>query len=301
MMIFILSIFILIVLAMIACVGIGLYFFQRAVYAHSKKTFILSDPHTRVTKEDQWYLQSSKYTTVSIQSKDGLTLHGSMIYHQCDRWVVLVHGYMGRLEDLIPQAQAFYERGYSVLLMDLRGHGKSEGDVIGFGYLDHLDVLSWMTFLKQKGAKSFLLYGVSMGASTVMLCADKVQEDVCAIIEDCGYATLRDQLLYIVEHMVKKVPAPFLVWCLSLVMKGKGGYRIPQVNCLKSVSQSKVPMLFLHGERDGFIQPEMMETLYQACPTKKQKILIPKARHANASKVNPELYWQAVDQFLNTI
>lgn len=295
------SILILGILFLLVCIGIGCYFYQKAIYAHSKKAFILTDPHTKVTKEDQWYLQYAKYQNVHINSRDGLCLHGSVVPGVGTAWVILVHGYMGRLEDMIPQAKAFHERGYYVLLVDLRGHGKSEGDVIGFGYLDHFDLLDWIDFLKQRGAISILLYGVSMGASTLMLCSDEVDQHVTAIIEDCGFSTLDAQLNYIVKHMVKQVPSRFLVFCLSLVIKSKGGYRISDVNCLRHVAKSRVPILFLHGERDGFIEIKMMEELYDACPTSKQQIRIPKARHANSAKLNPELYWNSIDDFLGQL
>ena len=285
----------------IGMITIGLYFYHRAIYAHSKKDFILVDPHKRVTKEDQWYLQSH-VNKVSITTNDGLCLMGSVILNKGSKWVVLVHGYMGRLEDMIPQAKAFYERGYHILLIDLRGHGKSEGDVIGFGYLDHLDLMQWIDFIKaQYAANHIILYGVSMGAATVMLCSNQVDEHVDGIIEDCGFSNLKDQLAFIVSHMVPHVPSKFLIFALSLVMKYKAGYRIQDVDCEKCVSQSKVPILFLHGERDGFIEIGMMYRLYESCHSKKKMVSLPKGRHASNHKFEPVLYWDSIDEFLSEL
>lgn len=279
-------------------IAIGSYFYKKAFDAKSEKPFILVDKHEIVTKDDKWYLQDSHYQRVTRTSKDGLKLCGSMIKQDSRKWVILVHGYMGRLEDMIPQAHAFYERGYNILLVDLRGHGKSEGKVIGFGYLDHFDLLDWCAFLKEEQASSILLYGVSMGASSVMMCADEVDPLVSGIIEDCGYASLQKQLVHMLKHQLPKVPPKFLLCCLSLVLYPKAKYHYRDANCLPHVANARVPMLFLHGERDSFIEPSMMEELYETCGSDKMKLLIPKARHASSAKINPQIYWETIDHFL---
>ena len=131
--------------------------------------------------------------------------------------------YMGRLEDMISQARQFYERGYNVLLPDLRGHGRSDGNIIGFGYLDGLDILDWCKELEKQGASDILLYGVSMGAASVMMCADVEGYPIRAIIEDCGFSTLKGQLTHIVKRMVPKVPSGIFNLLFILSVKNQGG------------------------------------------------------------------------------
>lgn len=291
-------IFCIFLLFFIICIGIGLYFFHQAIDAKSKKPFISVNPHDTLTSDDHWYLQN-KYVTHITMQKDGLNLHASMIKNKGSDWVIIVHGYMGRLEDMISQAHQFYERGYHVLLPDLRGHGRSDGKVVGFGYLDAFDILDWCKELEKQGAKNILLYGVSMGAASVMMCADVEGYPICGIIEDCGFSTLKGQLTHIVKRMVPKVPSGFLIFCLSLVIKGKAGYRISDVDCLKHVSHAKVPMLFLHGDHDSFISMHMMEELYDVCPNQKEKMVIKGGRHANNDKLRPQEYWTCIDQFLD--
>lgn len=50
-------------------------------------------------------------------------------------------------------ADYFYSLGYDVLVPDNRGHGKSEGDYIGFGWLDRLDYVKWIDQIIEKKAK----------------------------------------------------------------------------------------------------------------------------------------------------
>lgn len=295
------SILIIIVIMIISCYIIGIYFFHKAIDAHSDKPFISINQHKTLTDDDKWYLKQKQVKHLELITQDQCKLHASEIRNQGNQWVIIVHGYMGRLEDMLPQARAFYERGYNILLPDLRGHGRSEGDVIGFGALDHVDLLAWCDRLMHQGAQSILLYGVSMGASTVMMCADDTKYPFQAIIEDCGFSNLRGQLAHIVKQMVPHVPSSFLIFCLSLVLKRKAGYRIEDADPRVAVSKTTVPMLFLHGDRDNFIDISMMEELYALCSSRKEKVSIPGGRHANNNKIRPQLYWESMDHFLDNI
>jgi acylglycerol lipase len=86
--------------------------------------------------------------------------------------VVLVHGineHSGRYAQL---AEDLNRRSYAVYAMDLRGHGRSEGDramVRAFDdYLDDVDVLLERVIARQPGKPVFLL-GHSMGGAIVAL------------------------------------------------------------------------------------------------------------------------------------
>ncbi|WP_143805201.1 alpha/beta hydrolase, partial [Oenococcus oeni] len=84
------------------------------------------------------------------------------------------------------------EMGFNVLLPDDRGHGQSMGEYISFGWLDRLDYLQWLKkIIKRVGPKSeILLFGVSMGASTVeMLSGEDLPSQVKCVIADCGYSS----------------------------------------------------------------------------------------------------------------
>ncbi len=107
-----------------------------------------------------------------FQANDGLTL-----YHQC--WtpngesravVILVHGFTehsGRYADV---AEVLGRHGYAVHAMDLRGHGRSEGERVFVNsfdeYLDDLDRL-WEYVQARESGKPVFLLGHSMGGAIV--------------------------------------------------------------------------------------------------------------------------------------
>lgn len=278
---------------------IGNYFFHMAL-ARNEKSFIRDE--TRVGKDYDWFHEASGYHDEYMMSKDGLRLHAYRIAPKQDKhaYAVLVHGYMGNALQMISAARRFSEQGYGILLCDLRAHGKSEGKVIGFGGSDSDDVLAWCKYLiTNEHAESIFLYGVSMGAATVMMCSDRVPEQVRCIIEDCGYATLKQQFAYLLDtkfHYPKVLVLP----CANIVMKYRAHYQMQDVEPCTHVAKAKVPMLFIHGNKDDFVPFYMLDEVYEACPQPKQKVVIEGAGHAKSHHVNPTLYWNRIDAWLQT-
>jgi uncharacterized protein len=81
--------------------------------------------------------------------------------------VCLFHGLASGKAYYLPEAGFFRERGYNVLLLDFRGHGKSEGMKTTIGYNEAEEVKLAYDYLKSKGEKRIFLFGGSMGAVTI--------------------------------------------------------------------------------------------------------------------------------------
>ena len=86
-------------------------------------------------------------------------------YPDNHRWAICVHGYRSNgKRDMVYTALRFAEEGYNVLVPDLRAHGKSSGNKIGMGWLDRLDLLSWISeVLAIDMEAEIILVGGSMG------------------------------------------------------------------------------------------------------------------------------------------
>ena len=59
------------------------------------------------------------------------------------------------------------------------------------------------------------------------------------------------------------------------------------------------PMLFIHGEEDDFVPYRMLDQVYDACPTEKEKLSVPDAIHARSCCYHPEMYWPTIKRFID--
>ena len=116
------------------------------------------------------------------------------------RAAVLVHGWGGNRSDeyISKTAPLYAERGYGVLMLDLRGHGESGGERRTLGYEEVRDVRGALAWLEGEGFEpgKVVLHGWSMGGATVVRSAPGA--GVAAVVEEAGYADLplllRDEL-----------------------------------------------------------------------------------------------------------
>lgn len=302
------------VLALLLVIGLlawgGIYFFNIAV-ARAPKPFLRQDPAVDAQdaawsqgREDaQDWLAGQKVQLLEITAADGLKLSGMYISAPMakGRTAILVHGYTSQGQDMLSMARVFVDvLGYHVLIPDLRAHGSSEGILIGFGWLDRKDMLRWIDrVLQQQGPdEQVVLYGVSMGAATVMMTAgEKLPKHVKAVIEDCGYTSVKAELSYQMGRMYH-LPAFPLVEVASLVSKLRAGYFFGEASALGAVKKTRLPILFIHGEADDFVPYAMMDQLYQAAGGEKARYSVPGAGHGGAFAANRQAYVEAMQQFL---
>ena len=57
-------------------------------------------------------------------------------------------------------------------------------------------------------------------------------------------------------------------------------------------------MLFFHGTEDRTVPFHMGEELYELCPTEKDCLFVPGARHVESMHVDPESYAEKLDGFI---
>jgi fermentation-respiration switch protein FrsA (DUF1100 family) len=236
---------------------------------------------------------------VHIESDDGLQLHGYWVANEGHNYAIVVHGYSSRSDAMATFGEAFHDRGMTVLLPDLRGHGQSEGAYIGMGWPDRLDMLRWIDrIIAQDPDARIVLYGISMGAATVMMTAgEALPPQVKVVIEDCGYTSVWDEFTVQLRDQFSLPPFP-LLQVASLTTKIRAGYFFSEASALNQVKKAQVPMLFIHGDQDTFVPFWMMQPLYDAAQGPKGMLVVQGAGHGQAATTDPEGYWGAVDAFL---
>lgn len=280
---------------------VGVLFYNLALNANYSKDIIYAEYNDKNLNDAQkWLEEKSNYSDKYIESYDKLQLHSYVVSQNSNKWAIVVHGYGGSGKLMSDKSKYFYDMGYNVLIPDLRGHGKSEGDYIGMGWKDRLDIISWINFIiKENPNAEIVLHGTSMGAATVLMTSgENLPSNVKAIVADCAYTSAWDEFSYQLETYLK-VPSYYILNVTNMVTKLKAGYSLKEASALECVKKATVPILFIHGDKDKFVPYSMMDKLYDATNSPKEKLTIEGGEHANSDLVSPFLYWLTVEDFLN--
>ena len=237
---------------------------------------------------------------VSITSFDGLTLRGRYYeYAKGAPLEILFHGYQGNSErDLCGGVQRCFSLGRSALLVDQRGSGESDGNVISFGINERKDCLKWIEFAIEKFGKDvkIMLGGVSMGGATAILTAgEDLPKNVVCALGDCPYSSAKEIIQKIVKemHLSPNLVYPFI----KLGARLFGHFNLDETSPLQAMQTCKIPILLLHGDEDAFVPLEMSRRIYEACNTPKRLVVIKGAGHGLAYPQDQAGYVAALREF----
>ena len=295
-------IIVLVILCIAATFGIFIFTFFNPPKLR-KDDYFLPEGHTAEPYKDKIYELINKAKElpceeVHVKSFDGYKLRGRY-YHSAEvaPLIICCHGYRSTaFKDFSGGLLYLHERGFNVLLIDERAHGESEGSVITFGINERQDVLEWARWARKRfGPVPMYLFGISMGAATVLLASElDFPNNLRGIIADCPYSSPRKIIVNTAAGM--HIPA----WTLIFARIGArllGGFKLSDIDASDCVKNTKVPILIIHGDADSFVPPYMSEGPAEANPEMVKRITIKGADHALSFIVDPEKYKAAVEEF----
>ena len=293
----------IILVLVIVLIAAGNYFYSYAVVP-AKKDFLADGSKKKSTElisAEKWFNDKNNRSDWQLTATDGLNLSAYYLPAEKDqhKTAIIAHGYMGQASDMPQYAKIYHDLGYNVLMPDARGHGKSEGDYIGFGWHERKDYLQWIDRVIKKDPQSeIVLHGVSMGGATVMMTSgEKLPDNVKAFVEDCGYSSVKGELNYQLKQMFN-LPSFPLIPVTSLVTKIRAGYFFGEADAIKQLNKNKRPMLFIHGDQDDFVPYSMLAEVYAATKGPKEQYVVHGAKHAEALSSNPSMYQKKVTEFI---
>ena len=289
--------------------GIAAYFYRRTMIRGNAKT----DRTIKMAGTD-WnqhmpFIQARKEAMLSenhsdewIISSDGLRLHATWFPQgECKKIVICFHGYTSQgMKDYLGLSGYYLKNGYSMLLVDERAHGESEGKYIGFGCLDRIDALKWINWVLRKCGEDveILLHGTSMGGATVLMMSSlELPAQVKGIVSDCAFTSPKEVFSHVLKSMYH-LPAFPVMNISNFLNKRFAGYGLDECNAAREVKKAKVPILFIHGSGDTFVPYSMCETMYENCASSKKKLIIEGAAHAECYYKDTDAYENALTEFI---
>lgn len=255
-------------------------------FIEQRKERMLNEPH-----EDAW-----------VEADDGIRLHATY-FPQADRKKVMVcmHGYTSEgMNDFVALSDYYIRHGYSFLLVDARAHGQSEGEYVGFGCLDRMDLLHWLRWVVEECGEdvSIVLHGISMGASTALMASGiPLPPQVKGIISDCAFTSPKEVFTHVL-HSMYHIPAFPVIPVADAMNQKAAGYGMDECNAAREVEKATLPILLIHGSGDTFVPSDMSEEIYEHIASKKQKLIVEGAAHGESYYKDTKAYEEAMDAFL---
>ena len=239
---------------------------------------------------------------LSLTASNGEILRGSVITppNTNGKLLIACHGaHSSGIGEFCFAMPYFYREGYTVLMPEHRGCGESDGKFLGYGTHESKDTLLWLEYARKRFPElNIYLYGVSMGGATVLMMSDKINDPaVKGVIADCSYTSAWDEFSYQLKTSFHLPNFPMLHTC-NLICRLICGYDFRDASPVKAVSNSSLPVLFIHGAADDFVPQFMQDELYAVCPTRKEKLTVDGAVHARSYYTAPAAYESAMESFI---
>ena len=238
-------------------------------------------------------MESLEQDVFTIQSARGQNLKG-FYYSNGSRGKVIafcVHGYRSDHADTGGICYDYYKsRGIDFFCCDHTAHGQSEGHFIGFDVLESEDCLLWLNFLIKKFGPDvqIILHGFSMGGATVMQMSSRCPKNVKFIVEDSGFSNARASLAHQIGPLYQSL------WFLNRII---AGYNLDKSDVRVSLAQSRLPILFVHGQDDKLVPYEIGPMLYEDYEGPKDCFFPENTRHIESMYTQPEAYAAKLDEF----
>ena len=214
--------------------------------------------------------------------------------------IILVHGFTSNHFDMLPYYDMFYRNGFDCVVYDHRNHGYSEKNFTTMGLEEAKDLEGIYQMVKSRfgEASQIGLLGESMGAATVMLVSSHLK-DLSFAIEDCGYTSAWDEMLFVGMHSYHLFRFPYGNLTRKYLLKHYG-YDLKKILPVKSLSEcpKDLPFLFIHGDSDFFVPSKMLKINYDAKPGNKEMKYFVGSAHARSYREHVKEYEKLVLNFL---
>ena len=176
---------------------------------------------------------------------------------------------IGHARDL-EYARKLHQLGYSVLMVDYRGYGKSSGGKPTEAKVYEDAESAWNYLVKQRGIAPgrIFIYGHSLGGAIAIELATH-HPDAAGVIEESSFTSMPA----VANSMSYDLPTGILIH--------------ERFDSLSKMQKLKIPFLVIHGTWDKTVPVQMGEQLFEAAHQPKTMALIEGGTHENNCIVGP--------------
>jgi len=235
-------------------------------------------------------------TKVELKSFDGTVLKGSYFPSKNGAAIIASHGYGGFRGRMVHIAAMLVEQGFGVIIMDLRAHGESGGEVVTFGRDESKDMQYVFDYLQSRdevNPNKIGLYGWSLGAATVLLHGN-LNHEVKAVVADSAFDAINYDNMQ--EFTDTNWPLPYLLTLFSSIISGVDFDQEAPIANLEAYKTT--PLFLLIPGSDTKVDADSGERLVQAMDEYNLTIWRePTFEHVRFSRNEPLQFSQRVGDF----
>ncbi|MCW8905579.1 alpha/beta hydrolase [Sedimenticola sp.] len=226
------------------------------------------------------------YEAVRIPTASGKQLFAWWLpVSAADTSIIILHGWGGNAELMLPMAQPFQQAGINVLLIDARNHGNSDADTFSSlpRFAEDLDhAIDWLRQKHPVHSRRLALLGHSVGAGAALLSASR-KRDITAVISISAFAHPE----WMMKRYLQRFHLPDLVVGLVLsYVQWIIGHRFSDIAPLSTVCRIDCPILLVHGRADTTVPVEDARAIAAGCPESNITLLeIDEAEHDSVDKI----------------
>jgi fermentation-respiration switch protein FrsA (DUF1100 family) len=220
---------------------------------------------------------------VYFPAEDGVRIHAFYLPAPGARRALLFfHGNAGNASHRLPNASELVRLECSVLLIDYRGYGLSEGRASEAGvYKDARAALDHLIEQRGYAEDRIVVFGRSLGGAVAVDLAQ--QRHLAGLILESTFPSIAD--------VVASGPAGALLRTLA-------GRRFESA---AKIGQVRAPLLFFHGDRDEIVGYELGQRLFEIAPEPKAFETIRGAGHNDLTQVGGRPYFERIREFLQEV
>ncbi len=221
-----------------------------------------------------------EWREVELTTGDGLVLNAWWVPAENPRGSLLfLHGNAGNISHRLDSVKQFNGLGLSVLILDYRGYGRSEGRPSEAGTALDADA-GWRWLQEESGEDPgrIVIFGRSLGAAVAAELSTRT--DPAAVILESPFRSVPDlgQRLY--------------PW-LPVRLLSRLNYPV-----VDYVAQRNAPLLVIHSEEDEIIPFAEGRAVYEAASEPKELLVI-QGDHNTGYLRSGKTYTQGIDDFLS--
>jgi hypothetical protein len=263
---------------------IAIAYIAACLFLYFRQTYFIFKPPTVIrTKPTAFNLDyQDVWLPVETASDKTSYIHGWWIpaaAPEAGVWLFL-HGNGSTIGDEVKRPFWFHNLGFSTLMIDYRGYGRSKGKFPTESSVNE-DVeaaLNYLTQVRKIPPEKIFVYGHSLGGAIAIDLAQQHPE-IAGLVVEGSFTSMRSMVNHLYNHL--------LIFPVDLLLNQR-------FDSLSKVRSLQIPLLFIHGTGDRLVPAQMSEMLFEAAPEPKQLLLVPEAGHHDVGELGGVQYFQAI-------